>query len=136
LDEIEKAHTDVLNLFLQILEYGHITDSTGRKINFKNALIIMTSNALADKFTKKSIGFGTSENNNNQEIKSELRQTFKPEFINRIGNVILFNRLQEESLEKILRQELNIWNSRLTKKGFNIKFENSVIEFLMKETAN
>lgn len=136
LDEIEKAHADVLNLFLQILEYGHLTDSTGRKVNFKNAIIIMTSNALADKLTKKSIGFGTSENNNNQEIKSELRQTFKPEFINRIGNVILFNRLQEESLEKILRQELNIWNSRLSQKGFSIKFENSVIEFLMKETAN
>ena len=103
-DEIEKAHSDVLNILLQILDEGILTDSSGRKINFKNAIIIMTSNLGAEKLIKeKRVGFGNSSNiEENKIVMNELKKEFKPEFINRIDNIVIFNKLTTEDLIQIL----------------------------------
>ena len=118
LDEIEKAHPDVLNILLQILDEGILTDSSGRKINFKNTLIIMTSNLGADKITNlKKIGFGEGSNvEENKLIMNELKREFKPEFINRIDNIVIFNKLTTEDLVKILDIILIELNERIKDK--------------------
>lgn len=110
-DEMEKAHSDVLNLLLQILEEGELTDATGRKINFKNTIIIMTSNIGMEKFEHGSIGFGGSlENSRNElrkDIKTELEDRFRPEFVNRIDTVCIFDVLSKEILAQIVEKELS-----------------------------
>ena len=122
LDEIEKAHPDVLNILLQILDEGILTDSTGRKINFKNTMIIMTSNLGADKITNsKKLGFGESNNvEENKLIMNELKREFKPEFVNRIDNIIVFNKLTTEDLVKILDIILVDLNERIKDKKIRL----------------
>ena len=107
-DEIEKAHPDVFNVLLQILDDGQVTDSQGRKINFKNTIIIMTSNVGAKRITEpKNLGFGNKETKeqNYEKMKSnvmeEVKQLFKPEFINRIDDFIVFHKLDRKELEDI-----------------------------------
>ena len=117
-DEIEKAHPDVLNILLQILDEGILTDSSGRKINFKNTMIIMTSNLGAEKLTKEGkLGFGNSNNiETNKVIMNELKKAFKPEFINRIDNIVIFNKLTTENLMKIIDLILEELNQRIKEK--------------------
>lgn len=134
-DEIEKAHKDVFNLLLQILDEGHLTDSFGRKVNFTNTIIIMTSNVGAKRVSEFGGGLGFSTQSSETQkievkksiIQKSLKQQFNPEFLNRIDDIILFNSLNEETLKKIIVIEINKLNNRLTEKGYTITFDKSVI---------
>jgi ATP-dependent Clp protease ATP-binding subunit ClpC len=133
-DEIEKAHKDVFNLLLQILDEGHLTDSFGRKVNFTNCLIIMTSNIGAKKVSEfgGGVGFSTSSSEvqkyevRKTMIQKALKQQFNPEFLNRIDDVVLFNSLNDETLKKIINIEIGKLNNRLKDKNYKVTFDKSV----------
>jgi ATP-dependent Clp protease ATP-binding subunit ClpC len=135
-DEIEKAHKDVFNLLLQILDEGHLTDSFGRKINFTNCLIIMTSNIGAKKVSEfgGGVGFSTSSSEvqkyevRKTMIQKALKQQFNPEFLNRIDDVVLFNSLNDETLKKIINIEIAKLNGRLKDKNYKVTFDKSVTQ--------
>ena len=134
-DEIEKAHKDVFNILLQILDDGHLTDSFGRKVNFTNCLIIMTSNVGAKKVSEfgGGVGFTTSSSETQKYevrksmIQKSLKQQFNPEFLNRIDDIVLFNSLGSDVLRKIIYVEIGKLNSRLVEKGYKVTFDESVI---------
>lgn len=138
LDEIEKAHTDIFNVFLQMLDDGHLTDAQGRKTSFKNCVILMTSNVgtrvLKDFGT--GVGFSTksSESSNGEKIKSildgELKKKFAPEFINRLDEIIYFNSLSKENINSILDLELNKSQKRLNEIGFSFEIDQSMRDHL------
>ena len=135
-DEIEKAHKDVFNILLQILDEGHLTDSFGRKVNFTNTLIIMTSNVGAKKVSDfgNGVGFSTSSSENQKYevrksiIQKSLKQQFTPEFLNRIDDVILFNHLSEDIINKIISIEIGKLVKRLNDKKYLVSFDKTVIE--------
>ena len=142
-DEIEKAHPDVLNMLLQILDDGRLTDSHGRTVNFKNCVIIMTSNIGARLITdKKSLGF-SKENSENQEQKeyestkkevmSELRKGFRPEFINRIDEIIVFHKLTEKELNKIVDIMLQQIKKRIAERDIKIEIDKKAKELIIKK---
>jgi len=134
-DEIEKAHKDVFNLLLQILDEGHLTDSFGRKVNFTNTIVIMTSNVGAKKVSEFGGGVGFSTTGSDEQkyevrktmIQKSLKQQFNPEFLNRIDDIILFNSLNEETLKKIISIELSKLNTRLVDRGYKITFEKTLV---------
>jgi ATP-dependent Clp protease ATP-binding subunit ClpC len=134
-DEIEKAHKDVFNLLLQILDEGHLTDSFGRKVNFTNCLVIMTSNIGAKRVSEfgGGVGFSTSSSEvqkyevRKTMIQKALKQQFNPEFLNRIDDVILFNALNEETLKTIIDIEIGRLSNRLKDKGYKVNFDKTVI---------
>ena len=134
-DEIEKAHKDVFNILLQILDEGHLTDSFGRKVNFTNCLVIMTSNIGAKRVSEfgGGVGFSTSSSEvqkyevRKTMIQKALKQQFNPEFLNRIDDVILFNALNEETLKKIIDIEIGRLSNRLKDKGYKVNFDKTVI---------
>ena len=134
-DEIEKAHKDVFNILLQILDEGHLTDSFGRKINFTNTIVIMTSNVGAKRVSELGggVGFKTSSSEEQQYevrktmIQKALKQQFNPEFLNRIDDIILFNSLNDDTLRKIIGIEINKLNKRLVEKNYKIIFDKTVI---------
>jgi len=133
-DEIEKAHPDVWNIFLQVLDDGQLTDSTGREINFKNTIIIMTSNIGTDKILgKKTLGFGIS-NDEHADISAivgnELKKKLRPELINRIDEKIVFNPLSQENIDGIVKVEIEKTVDRIREKGYTIKIAESVVKFL------
>jgi ATP-dependent Clp protease ATP-binding subunit ClpC len=134
-DEIEKAHPDIFNIFLQILDDGILTDATGREINFKNTIIIMTSNIGTDKIMgKKSLGFGvqTDEHANISEIVGiELKKHLRPELINRIDEKIVFNPLSEEDIAKIVELEIKRTVDRISEKGYDISVAKNVKDYLV-----
>jgi ATP-dependent Clp protease ATP-binding subunit ClpC len=140
LDEIEKAHPDIFNLLLQALDDGELTDSLGRKIDFKNTIIIMTSNIGSRKLEDfgSGVGFSTIAKKNNSEdysksiIKESLKKKFAPEFLNRIDEIILFNSLKTEDIDKIIEIEIEKLLTRLDKIGFNLKITNSAKKFISK----
>lgn len=120
-DEIEKAHADVFNILLQILEDGHVTDAQGRKVSFKNTIIIMTSNAGAQRIIEpRHLGFGVQEDAEadyhkmKDGVMEEVKKIFKPEFINRIDEILVFHTLTKENIEQIVRIMLNTLNKRTT----------------------
>ncbi len=139
LDEIEKAHPDVFNMLLQVLDDGMLTDSLGRKIDFKNTIIIMTSNIgvrqLKDFGT--GVGFGTAARNDNQDeaskgvIENALKKAFAPEFLNRIDDVIMFNSLAKESIHKIIDIELANLFGRITGLGYSIKITDAAKDYIV-----
>jgi len=139
-DEVEKAHKDIFSALLQLLDEGYMTDSFGRKINFKNCLIIMTSNLGVKKMQEFGSGIGFSNTTNvyaNEELKKsmlnkELKNHFAPEFINRLDEIIVFNTLQNEDVKKIVVVEMSKLTNRLSQLGYNINFDESVIEFISK----
>lgn len=144
-DEIEKAHLDVMNILLQILEDGQLTDSQGRKVDFKNTVIIMTSNIGARHITeKKTLGFGESQNNNEQkeyeeikkEVIQELKKELRPEFINRIDEIIVFHKLNTEDLKQITKIMLKQIEKRLKEKKYYIEIDESVIDLIVKNGAD
>jgi ATP-dependent Clp protease ATP-binding subunit ClpC len=130
-DEIEKAHPDVTNILLQILEDGRLTDGKGKTVDFKNTVIIMTSNVGASTLKKqKSVGFAIKENGINSEyekmkenIMEELKLSFKPEFLNRLDDIIVFHSLEKEELYKIVEIMLNVVKKRLEELEINISFD-------------
>ena len=129
LDEIEKAHPDVLSLFLQIFDTGYLTDATGRKINFRNCYIIMTSNIGADKFrSNHNIGFTKAENE--KSLQQRLKGHFKDEFINRIDEILLFEPLRHSALKDIAKIKISDISKRLLITGINLKIDSSVYELI------
>lgn len=143
-DEIEKAHPDVFNILLQILEDGILTDSNGRKVDFKNTVIIMTSNIGAKLITKNSfLGFSDSENtinNDYEKIKSkvldELKKEVKPEFLNRIDEIIVFHKLSKENIKMITVNLLDEVKQRLKLQNINLKINDDVVEFIAEKGFN
>ena len=140
MDEIEKAHPDVYNLLLQMLEDGFITDSQGRKVSFKNTVIIMTSNLGAKKIIdKKNLGFTvaeSSEKNMKAEIMSELRQQFKPEFLNRIDDTVIFRSLDKSDIEKIGRKLLNELSERIDALEIKTEFSDEAVKKIADDGFN
>jgi ATP-dependent Clp protease ATP-binding subunit ClpC len=137
-DEIEKANKDIFSTLLQVLDDGHLTDGMGRKINFKNCIIIMTSNVGVKKLQDFGAGVGFKTNSSSyveeeqkrEVLKKELKKFFAPEFLNRIDEVIIFNSLVKEDVKKIVKLELNVLSERLTGLKYNIKFDDSIIEMI------
>lgn len=125
-DEIEKAHPDVFNMLLQILEDGVLTDSQGRKVSFKNSIIIMTSNVGASKIVDKKASLGFGENAENNDIESlvmgDLKKTFKPEFLNRIDEIIVFNQLEQKDIEEIAKRMLSSLSKRVAELEIELDF--------------
>lgn len=134
-DEIEKAHPDVLNILLQILDEGILTDSSGRKINFKNTIIILTSNLGAEKLIKeKRVGFGNETSlEENKIVMNELKKEFKPEFINRIDNIVIFNKLTIENLIQILDIILEDLQKRIEDKKIKLEVTNDVKKYIVEK---
>lgn len=142
-DEIEKAHPDVFNMLLQILEDGRLTDSQGRTVDFKNTIIIMTSNVGARLITEKqsSLGFN-SENENAEEsekkdikelVTGELRKVFRPEFLNRVDDIIVFNKLNKDEIKQIAVKMLKTLENRLDKMNIKISFTDNAISEIADE---
>ena len=137
-DEVEKAHKDVFTILLQILDDGHVTDSLGRKINFKNTLIILTSNLGVKKLQDFGTGIGFSSNSySNEEAKKqmlmkEMKNFFSPEFLNRIDDTVVFNSLSQEDIQKITSIELNKLISRLEDMNYKISYDSSLVDYLAK----
>jgi ATP-dependent Clp protease ATP-binding subunit ClpC len=143
-DEIEKAHPDVFNILLQILDDGRLTDSKGRTVDFKNTIIIMTSNVGAHTISKqKTLGFSTNKDNSQEEksryekmkenIMSELKQKFRPEFLNRIDDMIVFHSLNEEHIGKIVKLMTKDVISRLKDMNIALELSDDAIKLLAKE---
>ena len=141
-DEIEKAHIDVMNILLQVLDDGRLTDSTGRTVDFKNTVIILTSNIGASKINKKNtLGFTEKVNDEKQreyediknEVMEEVKKELKPEFINRIDEIVVFHKLNDEEIDKIIELLLVQVEKRLLDNGYNIKIDRSVIEEIKKK---
>ena len=141
-DEIEKAHPDVFNILLQVLEDGVLTDSQGRKVDFKNTILIMTSNVGASALTgpaKGTLGFSEKPEEENTEkvahdrVMEALKATFRPEFLNRIDDIIIFNRLTEEDIKKIAHLMLSEVGARIHDLGIEITFDDSVAALMAKE---
>ena len=137
-DEVEKAHKDIFSVLLQIMDDGHVTDSLGRKINFRNTMIIMTSNLGVKKLQDfgTGIGFGSSKYSNDEKKKEvlmkEMKNFFSPEFLNRIDDIITFNSLNNEDIKKIAEIEVKKLFSRLTDMNYKINYDQSVIDFISK----
>ena len=131
-DEIEKAHPDVFNMLLQILEDGILTDSQGRRVDFKNTVIIMTSNVGARKLTERKVSFGFGETGgaNNDNVKeaalSELKSTFRPEFLNRVDDIIVFSKLTEDEISEIADKMLKNLALRLKNLNIELGYDDSV----------
>ena len=138
-DEIEKAHPDVINLLLQILEDGRLTDSQGREVNFKNTIIIMTSNLGARYITeKKSLGFGNVENEKEyedikKEVIKELKKELRPEFINRIDEIIVFHKLSEEDIKQITNIMLKQVEERLKNQKYIVEIDDGVVKAILEQ---
>ena len=137
LDEIEKAHPDVFNLLLQVLDEGHITDSLGRKIDFKNTILIMTSNIGTRQLKDfgRGVGFSTTSDLSDTEharsvIKKALSKAFAPEFLNRVDDLVMFDQLSKESIHKIIDLELEGFYKRVNELGFTIKISDEAKEFI------
>ena len=138
-DEVEKAHPDVFNALLQILDDGILTDSQGRKVDFKNTVIIMTSNVGARLINeeKASFGFVANENSHSDEkikeaVMGELKNTFRPEFLNRIDDTIVFTRLDENHIKEIAKRLLNGLEKRMEALEIGVTFDDSVVDFITK----
>ena len=142
-DEIEKAHPDVMNILLQILDDGILTDNLGRHIDFKNAVIIMTSNIGARLIlSRKKLGFsgenekGEQKNEIEQEVLKEVKQSFRPEFLNRIDEIIVFKKLEKEELRKITKLMLGKLSQRLIKQKIYLEFDESVENIIIDKLKN
>ena len=139
-DEIEKAHPDVFNILLQILEDGILTDSQGRKVDFKNSIIIMTSNVGAKLITDKKSSFGfsadSSQSMSHEKIKEsvmgELKMCFKPEFLNRIDDIIVFRQLLQDDIEEIAKRMLGSLKKRVSQLEIEIDFSDEAVKQIAK----
>jgi ATP-dependent Clp protease ATP-binding subunit ClpC len=140
LDEIEKAHPDVFNVLLQVFEDGHLTDGLGNTIDFKNAILIMTSNIGARFIEKKGrMGFASAETRDteksvNEMVMGEVKRTFNPEFINRVDEIIIFDALTDDDLVKITRLLIDQLNLNLKEKGIAIRIHDDAVHWLLQKT--
>lgn len=132
LDEIEKADPEIYNIFLQVLDEGFLTDNSGMKVDFKNVIVVFTSNIgtkAASDFSK-GVGFGANDNTKKILIK-ELKNKFPPEFINRLNSVIYFNSLTDDNLKEIIKLEINKMEQRLKEIGYNLVYDDCVVDYLL-----
>ncbi|MFM1515627.1 ATP-dependent Clp protease ATP-binding subunit [Helcococcus ovis] len=135
-DEIEKAHPDIFNILLQILDEGRLSDSQGREVDFTNTIIIMTSNAGASQLSKRNtIGFESEEMKSKRDyehtkeiVNNALKNLFKPEFLNRIDDIIVFNRLNKENIKEIVKLKLDGLIDRISEMGYEAKYTDKVVE--------
>ena len=142
-DEIEKAHPDVMNILLQVLDDGRLTDSNGRTVDFKNTVIIMTSNIGARLITdKKNLGFLNSNEDNKEyentkkDVMAELKKELKPEFLNRIDEIIVFHKLNDEEIGKIVEIMLKQVQNRLKEQNYIVEFKSNLKDFIAKQGIN
>ena len=136
LDEIEKADQEVYNVFLQLFDEGRLTDSAGQIVNFKNVIVLMTSNIGARKASElgNGLGFVSNEDTNKKSIiDKELKRKFTPEFINRIDQIVYFNSLTDDNLKNIVKLEINKFNNRLNNIEYNIKYTDDVVNYIHAE---
>ena len=136
LDEIEKADQEVYNVFLQLFDEGRLTDSAGQIVNFKNVIVLMTSNIGARKASElgNGLGFVSNEDMNKKSIiDKELRRKFTPEFINRIDQIVYFNSLTDDNLKNIVKLEINKFNNRLNNIEYNIEYTDDVVNYIHAE---
>jgi ATP-dependent Clp protease ATP-binding subunit ClpC len=142
LDEIEKAHPDVFNTLLQVMEEGRLTDSFGRKVDFRNVILIMTTNAGAEAIKNESqFGFHKADEDSSYEgmkerVTERIERAFRPEFINRLDDVIVFRHLTVEDLKKVIDLELKKVRERLLERGLKLELTDSAKEFLIKKGSN
>ena len=137
-DEIEKAHPEVFNMLLQILDDGRLTDSHGKVVSFKNTIVILTSNIASDKInkTKVDLGFSDAKSETKDNILDELKRYFKPELINRIDNIVVFNKLSAQVMKDIAKKMLSDLNKNLKQSGVELKFTTSALNYLVKNGTN
>ena len=134
-DEIEKAHPDVLNVLLQILDDGQITDAHGRKVNFENTVIVMTSNAGSDSKSAGAVGFGGSADDQGRErTMKALRDFLRPEFLNRVDEIVCFNHLTKENFSGIARIMLDELKTSLSEKGFAFRYDDALVDYLVEKS--
>ena len=134
-DEIEKAHPDVLNVLLQILDDGEITDSHGRRVNFENTIIVMTSNAGSDTKSAGAVGFGGSADDQGKErTMKALRDFLRPEFLNRVDEIICFNHLSKENFAGIARIMLEELRKSLSDKGYTFHYDDALVDYLVEKS--
>ncbi|MDY4612793.1 MAG: AAA family ATPase [Sodaliphilus sp.] len=131
LDEIEKAHSDIFNILLQVMDYGVLTDSKGRKAHFKNVILIMTSNAGAQYASQASVGFASTASAGSAMLK-QVKHTFKPEFINRLNEIVVFNDMDEQMAKLILGKKLRELNAKLAAKSVSITLTEEAHQHLLK----
>lgn len=131
LDEIEKAHSDIFNILLQVMDYGVLTDSKGRKAHFKNVILIMTSNAGAQYASQASVGFASTASAGSAMLK-QVKHTFKPEFINRLNEIVVFNDMDEQMAKLILGKKLRELNAKLAAKSVSIALTDEAHQHLLK----
>ena len=141
LDEIEKAHPDLFNILLQVFEDGHLTDGLGNRVNFKNAIIIMTSNIGARFIQKKaSLGFQPGEHSEtksvNEQVLGEVKRTFNPEFINRLDEIIVFEALSDDDLRSITRLLVAQLNRNLVDRQLKLTLGDDVVDWMINVTCN
>ena len=137
LDEVEKAHPDVFNILLQILEDGRLTDGQGRVVDFKNTVIVMTSNAGAHTLRKqRSVGFGGAEDSARsyesmkENIMGEVKNIFRPEFLNRVDEIIVFHALEQDEIDAIARLLLSQVCRRLSERGIELEVDDSALSLI------
>jgi ATP-dependent Clp protease ATP-binding subunit ClpC len=139
LDEIEKAHQDVFNILLQVFEEGRLTDSLGRKIDFRNTIVLMTSNVGADMLRRQgSLGFvapkeNTTYDDMKERLLEEVKKTFKPEFLNRVDDIIVFKSLTRDNLYDIVKLEIAEVVTRLKDKDIDIELSKDALELLVEK---
>nr|WP_302598051.1 ATP-dependent Clp protease ATP-binding subunit ClpA [uncultured Cellulosilyticum sp.] len=129
LDEIEKAHQDIFNILLQVMDYATLTDNQGRKADFRNVILIMTSNAGASRIGKKLVGFG-ERTMEGEAIQDEVKKVFTPEFRNRLSSVVVFNHINEEMAKLIAKKELNKFKEILKEKNIQLTFDKKCITYI------
>ena len=140
LDEVEKAHPEVFNILLQVLDSGHLTDAKGRKVNFRNTVIIMTSNIGAEHIDRMSnFGFATDKGEQAQysqakeKVQETLKQFFRPEFLNRLDEIVIFDILSTETIRDIVKLQVGEVERRLAKKDIMLTVSNDVLDYLARE---
>ena len=132
LDEIEKAHADIYNVLLSIMDYATLTDNQGRKADFRNVIVIMTSNAGANRIGKQGIGF-LSGNQDNSVVMEEVKRTFQPEFRNRLNRIVVFKGLDDQMADRIIRKKLDELGEMLKEKDIDFHMDDSAIALIMKK---
>lgn len=136
LDEIEKADPEVYNIFLQVLDEGFLTDNSGQRVDFKNVIVVFTSNVGAKTASEfgKGIGFSNNEEENTKRILlKQLKNRFPPEFLNRINDVIYFNTLNDDDLNSIIRIEISKLEDRLENMGYSMEYDDDVVKYILNE---
>ena len=130
LDEIEKAHQDVFNTLLQVMDYATLTDNAGKKADFRNVILIMTSNAGAREIGKKTLGFSGSDTIGSDAAGDAVKRIFSPEFRNRLDSVVVFNSLDMAMIEKIVRKEVGLFIEQLSRKNISVAIADDVYAWL------